>query len=304
MKSNKKWLQFIAAMWILTFHLWINVSGSVAEAFFVKIGYVGVDIFFFVSAYSLAQKQIKYKEFVRNRFIDIYGKFLLFSLLAAVVKHWSLERFIMTICFVDLFQNGGGAFLWFVPAILLFYLIYPLFVNWKHENKVIFVFGGWLVFSLTCQEVFDYTKIFIFTNRIPVLLSGYLLAKHKIPKPVGWLCLPVGLVIAYLTGFRGKLQVPIHEMYFVCGIVPVIGIVQLCSVIKTNKFVDIIAGASLEIYALQMIYGPKLVTDVFLKTQNKILTNIIVFTVIIVLSILVHQVFLTVKKRILTWIRY
>ena len=56
MKVNKKVLQLIAAILILVFHLWINVTNLEIENYIRLISYVGVDIFFFVSAYAISQR--------------------------------------------------------------------------------------------------------------------------------------------------------------------------------------------------------------------------------------------------------
>ena len=47
--KNKKSIMAFAALQILIFHLWINLSSSEIENFIKQISYIGVDIFFFLS---------------------------------------------------------------------------------------------------------------------------------------------------------------------------------------------------------------------------------------------------------------
>ena len=52
----KKSIMGLAALLIMIFHFYIPFSGLKAELVIYRAAYIGVDIFFFVSAYSLAQR--------------------------------------------------------------------------------------------------------------------------------------------------------------------------------------------------------------------------------------------------------
>ena len=76
---------------ILIFHLWINISSSEIENFIKQISYIGVDIFFFLSGYSLYRSDTgNYFQFIGNRFRTVYSKFILFALIAAWVNKWNM----------------------------------------------------------------------------------------------------------------------------------------------------------------------------------------------------------------------
>ena len=62
--KNKKLIMFFATLMILIFHLWIYINPITnnlfkIEVFIRTICYIGVDIFFFVSAFSISNKEIK-----------------------------------------------------------------------------------------------------------------------------------------------------------------------------------------------------------------------------------------------------
>ena len=88
MKSKRSIMGY-AALLIVLFHFYIPVFNNVAETFIYRSAYIGVDLFFFVSASSLSKKsQIDYLPFVANRFRAVYIPFVIFSVIAFVYKKW------------------------------------------------------------------------------------------------------------------------------------------------------------------------------------------------------------------------
>lgn len=256
------------------------------ELYWIKVGYAGVDLFFLLSAYSLADKPLVWSSFFKGRFITLYSKFLIFVAAAALLKHWTLWKALRVALFLDFFLSGGGSFLWFIPAILLFYAFYPLFLNWKFKHKAELVLLLWLIVSYLCQKLTGYSKIFIFTNRIPVILAGWALKHYRLPRWFPPLCLPFGLIGLYLWGFTAKLNAPFTEFYFLFAGLAAIGLAALTGNIKTGKIVRFLAGGTLELYALQMIIGSKLVSVLYHSTGSKLLTNLLMLLIMVPASAL------------------
>lgn len=122
----------LAALLIMIFHFYIPFSGLKAELVIYRAAYIGVDIFFFVSAYSLAQRdRIEYWKFVGNRLLSIYIPFVLFAVVAGFYEKWKYPRFFKVISGIEFFKRGGGSFLWFFVAIMLIYLIAPFLIKLK-----------------------------------------------------------------------------------------------------------------------------------------------------------------------------
>lgn len=112
MTINKKFLQVIAAFQILFFHLWAPLTSTQIEQFILKTAYVGVDMFFFLSAYSLAGREIDYVPFLKDRVLKLYAKFAFFVLIMALFsKSFGVIRAVKSLTFIEFFQKGGGAFL-------------------------------------------------------------------------------------------------------------------------------------------------------------------------------------------------
>lgn len=298
MKINKKFLQCVAAALILIFHLGISVSD--VDNFIIKIGYIGVDIFLFTSAYSLADKDIDYKSFLKNRFTSIYLKFLVFVLIAAIYKGMKVLSVIKILTLVEFFEKGGGAFLWYVPAIALFYLVYPFFIKWDNKYKSLAVLVGWFIVSYIFDKMLGYNKVFIFTNRIPIILIGYSLKKYKIPNWLALVCFPIGVFITYFFGYMNKLHIPFTDFYFASGVVLTVGICAISTYVKENKFFDTLSRATLDLYCIQMIFGVKYVTLLYRLIGDKIITNLVMiasmFIIALISSKIFSELFLIVKN--------
>ena len=143
--KNKKAVMFVASLLILIFHFWIYISSKTSplfkyELFIRQICFIGVDIFFFISAFSIYGVKIEhYLNFIKKRFIKVYLLFIIFSFIAFFYNKWSLKELILTISGISLFIKGGGSYLWFVPAIMLVYILLPLYGFIEKNNKYIYL---------------------------------------------------------------------------------------------------------------------------------------------------------------------
>ena len=296
MTINKKFLQVIAAFQILFFHLWAPLTSTQIEQFILKTAYVGVDMFFFLSAYSLAGREIDYVPFLKDRVLKLYAKFAFFVLIMALFsKSFGVIRAVKSLTFIEFFQKGGGAFLWFIPAILIFYAVYPLFLKWNSRFKVIWVLLIWLTGSVFAEHVLSYTAVFIFTNRIPVILAGYLFktycTKNNNLRRSFIVLIPLGALLLYMYGFKVRLNFPIKDMFYVLAIPSVLGLVTLSSYVKKYAVTESLGSITLELYAVQMIFGQRILIFAYnIFNKNALLTNIFVTGVMLLLAYIISYV--------------
>lgn len=296
MTINKKFLQVIAAFQILFFHLWAPLTSTQIEQFILKTAYVGVDMFFFLSAYSLAGREIDYVPFLKDRVLKLYAKFAFFVLIMALFsKSFGVIRAVKSLTFIEFFQKGGGAFLWFIPAILIFYAVYPLFLKWNSRFKVIWVLLIWLIAGVFSEHVLSYTAVFIFTNRIPVILAGYLFKTYctgnNILRRSFIVLIPLGALLLYMYGFKVRLNFPIKDMFYVLAIPAVLGLVMLSSYVKKYAVTESLGSITLELYAVQMIFGQQILIWAYnVFNKNALLTNIFVTGVMLLLAYIISYV--------------
>ena len=177
-----------AAMWIFVFHVRneiilfsrVPVLNRI-ELFFDNIGFGGVDIFLLLSGWGLyyAIKKYSLVSFYGRRYRRLILPYAASTIFLAVHYKWGLLRFIKGVTCWTFFTESVYETLWFIPAIAVLYLFFPLYCKLfdKVRSKYIFTAGSialWLVLSIAGSMIFDRTDIYLFLNRIPVFLMGIL----------------------------------------------------------------------------------------------------------------------------------
>lgn len=310
--QNKKTIMVVSALFILIFHLWVNITTFIEESIIRQICVVGVDLFFFVSAYSISKKkEIIYKDFIINRLTDIYLKFILLTIIYVIYTSKGLLDFIKIILGIDLFTKGGGSFLWFLPSIMIIYVLLPLYKNIDNKYKKlcpIISFVLFLILSISLSTFTNYSEIFILLNRIPIIMLGYYIAKYNVleilrNKKIIYaittiLLVLIGYIISYKTIFNRIEIIYLYDIKYILNIPLELGLIMLLDLIKDNKVTSLFGSITLELYGLQMIFGFKLANKLFISLKNPILVNIVTFIIIILLSLIMYYLYKLAKKLI------
>lgn len=298
--KNKKLIMFFSALLILIFHFWINIVERTStfydiETFIRQICFIGVDIFFFLSSYSISKSNIEnYKEYVIVRFKKVYILFIIFSLIATFYFKWDLKTFILTINGLNLFIKGGGSFLWFVPAIMIVYMLLPLFNKINNKYKGVIIFDLWLLLTIIISLNSSYSQVLIFTNRIPIILIGCYLSKNniidKLSKKKYLLIMSFLLIIGILLlyNFKDINIIYIKDLFYLTAIPFTLGLILLLDLIPQNKIINTLGNVTLEMYGIQMIFGYKIATIIFKLFKNPLISNIITIIIIILLSLSIN----------------
>ena len=327
--QNKKTIMAFSAMQIMIFHLWVYMfRGNELEIFLRQTAFVGVDIFFFLSAFSLGSREMTgYTSFMAGRFKTVYLKFLIFAVVAYIYKGWSLGYFFQVITGIDLIKKGGGAFLWFLPAIMVFYAIFPLIQRCDKKNRIVTlltIIGIWLVAGLVLTMQKKCGQIFIFWNRIPIFMLGYYCAAFEkvrvlfgeqadnsanvregackerggntasintIRGIIGVILTVTGFIMAYFFAYKLRLQVPVKDMFYITVIPVSVGLVLLVGMIPEIKTIQVIGAATLEIYAVQMIFGYDIANRILMLSKNNVITNIVTMLVVVAVSVALQSLY-------------
>lgn len=316
--KNKRSVMAVSGLMVLLFHFWATVFlGNKVEMFIKSTAYIGVDMFFFLSAYSIGSRRIdKIGSYYKSRFFSVYLKFILFTIAAWLILQtkWDILRVLKVIVGVELFEKGGGAFLWFLPAILILYIIMPFYQKaYEKAPKLtaILTCAVWLLVGILVTYLTSYKKIFIFWNRLPIFFLGFFAAKipekaaKKIRNPfIGLGLLVLGSVLLYFTGFTKKLGVPMVDFFYVCAIPATLGFVILTDFIPENPVTNLLGSATLELYGVQMIMmtGFKIMKWVASWAKTPILSNLvniaIAIAIALVLSLVYNLIYKNIKKLI------
>lgn len=276
----KKSLMGLAALLILVFHFYIPFTGTDFEKSLYKGAYLGVDIFFFVSAYSLSRRGIySYFGFLKNRLLKIYVPFVLFSVVGFIYGKWEITRFLKVISGVEFFTKGGGAFLWFFIGIMIFYFLAPFMV--KAKFKFGFPAMGvmlllWLALVVLLEYVFKYRPLFILVNRLPIFVLGlyYDRIRDVMHTKAGVIISTLGLICGYAAVYKYAsfqlLNKPVYNTYYIVALPFVFFLIVIWDYVSDratikNVPLNFLGGFTLELYALQMIFGYKIETSVLGK---------------------------------------
>ena len=307
--KNKKNVMLYAALLILIFHLWVNITERTSNLFqyenFIRlICYIGVDIFFFISAYSISKKEIKdYKKFILSRLDKVYLPFIIFAIIQFFYKGWKIKTLLLTITSANLFIKGGGSFLWFAPAIMLMYLVLPLLNKKKNIYTVIFPFIVWLILALLATYTTN-NQLLIFINRIPIILLGSIISKYNIFEKlnkklyigIAIILFILGNVILYNTMTYNFEY--IYDIKYILSIPLVLGSIMLIDLIPSNKVSDILGSITFEVYAVQMIIGFDLVSYLLKITKNIVLINISSIILIFTISYIINYIYTFIRKKV------
>lgn len=231
-------LMGLAALMIYIFHQWehqwvhVTYGHETLDFFFnfaQRIAFSGVDIFFFLSGIGLIYAIEKHSllEFYVRRLERVYLPFLLSALVRAAVLGWGLIELARKILFIDFLFVSVNSILWFVPAIVFFYLFFPAFYRAFNYFKntyvfMLFSFALWFLFAVGFSE-FIRGDLYSVINRIPIFLLGVFFGWFIREKDcrfnalhlLGLICsFSVGLYLSYLTSYKGLfLLVPISNCF-------------------------------------------------------------------------------------------
>lgn len=324
-------LMGLAAIWIYLFHEWIPLAPNIPiigfiENFIKQIGFFGVDIFFFLSGMGLiyAMEKHSLSVFYQRRFLRILPPYILTAILLMFAHSWTLTEFLKNLFGITFFTKDIYTLLWFVPAITVFYLLFPLYytIFKKRKYKTIFTISIiflWLILSLLAAGHMR-LDLFGFTNRIPIFLTGILIGwfcKNGAPSFPKWtrsaLCVifAIGLVLAYYTNYKGLyLLVPVSNccvpnfLMAFSGVFIFSKLFQLCDIhgktpgkwlLNIFRFFGTI---SFEFYCVQEFIGEKMKTLLSGLFWDSI-TNLIVILAVTIAALILHWISQQIGKLIL-----
>lgn len=316
MNSNtKKWIASFAALGILVYHLWIpvfpyrTIPGQ-AERFLITSAYIGVDLFFFLSAFSLTARPVRdYRSFLKNRALKLLPLFFI----AWITGH----------------------FLWFLPSIMILYLALPPLLRVCRKRPLlsfVLLMAGWAgIVYLLLGVIQPAADLGIFLFRIPVIILGayavkfqkQLLSPHALP--AGLLLLFIGTGLIYRYGYLTRVNTPFRGTFYLTGIPAVLGIVLIFSyftserdLVQTEQVFRIIGGLNrtrqssrmignlnhprwvprmigflgsitLELYFAQMVFGAALISWFFRLTGSRLLTNLLAAAAVLLAAAVISR---------------
>lgn len=306
LKKTKQPIMGVAALLIFLFHLFPVSRNSDAlnsvVRYIVMTGYIGVDIFFFLSAYmSYFSETSDYFSYVKRKFIHVYPIFIFCCILYVIMGKLSITKAVLTVFGIEFILNGGGSMIWFIPAIMIFYLVVPFYLKLVRKMNniklLIISLAIWSGIMLALENFTDNHSLNIFLCRLPIILLGLFLAGYEgkwrvnIKAGVGVVLLVAGIALNYNFGYMIKLAFPISDIFYVTAIPYALGIILCADVIfaKLKSYIFSALGkVSLELYCLQMVFGSLIFGRAIRYVNSSLVAFFIVFAIIFILSKLIH----------------
>lgn len=213
-----------AALFILFYHCWVKMNLQVwklaeLERNILSVGFIGVEMFLFLSGMGLTYAIEKHKNiwaFYGKRVRRIVFPFVVAGVLTAWEKGLSVKEFFFLISGITHVTESIQALLWYVPAAMVLYALFPLYhrLMVRSRSETAFVLnsiGLWLLLTLAIRDNVR-PDLWVFINRVPTFLLGILAGRLSRTRRVEfqrthWWGVLIALVLGYqLTrlGIRGK----------------------------------------------------------------------------------------------------
>lgn len=324
-KINKyrKEIMGISALWIIYHHLGPSLFGNTGygilkniEWYVDNVGFCGVDIFLLLSGMGLVYSIQKHtlKEFYIRRFMRVYTSFWIWFTLSTIVRddEMAFGDYLKRITFYTNWTNNILDYKWFVAAIVMFYLWFPLYYNILKKVKCPSVVTGGIIVLHYCivNWFFQYIRydLFLVVDRIPVFLIGILIGHLLICYPDAkiwkcqmsrreWSVLLVGTIALSMVKCNQMWQEHVELFYRADGLILVLSILYCVILakffdmisklrwgIRMQKVLSFIGMLSLELYLTHELIGAKVVSYNLQLIHVKQLNDIIIFGIGFILS--------------------
>lgn len=187
-KTNRTSLMGSAIIFILLYHSysWCIPEKNPYLSIF-KHGYIGVDIFIFLSGFGLCSSYTKntLTTFYLNRVKKIFPLYVLSGLLISLISNtkgsilttiWDVFCNISTLSYWNL---GGIYWNWYIPAIVLLYLLFPIIYLFTEKFKYTFYIFTNLIIIIALSVFAIPWQYDCFVARIPIFILGIIIFLYQ-----------------------------------------------------------------------------------------------------------------------------
>lgn len=301
-----------ATLMILVFHSSYQIDQS-ALAFLVSSGYMGVDLFLFVSGiglyYSLSNNP-DVKAFYIRRAVRIIPALFIVSFVWNIFHYpGNIKAFLENLFLVSFYMRGDRTF-WYFALIIPLYAVYPLI------HKLIVKFHSWAAIVMIAAVVFlsavftrrfwQFSLVEIAFARIPVFICGVWFAPYiKTGRPISraWLLVCAAALIGLNLVLYFHLVEQITIQRFICCPIAISWVFLLAALnehMTRGKFYSVliwIGSLSMELYLIQEKVL-SVVTPLFpVMDRHLVLLNLCVYPITFALAYLLHLICSWLTKR-------
>lgn len=301
----------VACIWIILHHF----KGAISFYPLSRLslyGNAGVDVFLFLSGISLYfafQKNEPLLTFYKKRFIRLLIPYILICVPFYVWRFFYIGGTNLWLDLTQLsFPLSRTILTWYIPAIFVFYLFFPLIYKLQNTNKIqnktvlvilFSVFYMLLLLSFKRLSPTLYGNIEIMLTRFIIFFVGCYFGKAVFKKkelPTEWVSLSFAYIIIWFL-LRETAGLPAFWTRLSCGPLAISICVVLSFVFRFLKHKNLLLKIlrffgkySLELYLTHvLIYNVwRNVLGVFFLSRSGVLDYLVVLAVSVALSIPIH----------------
>lgn len=314
--NHRNELMGIATLMVFIDHCWIRIFANIpilceVEDFLKEYaGTLGVYIFVFLSGFGLpnSYRKSNIKDFYLKRFKRVYLTYFIAIVLYSIVYKSGIMDFVNQVTLLSIFNCNYYPYLWYVPAIMILYLIFPLIYEMysRTSNKNIFYILSIIICVLLeiLLNGYSYEPTLRLIRIIPIFIVGII--SNEIFKDMKFSMLPnvfvllASLVLFYkieniISTFKiNILSCQIQSSLFAVSFSLIYSFIatKICDVKlfkSVTKVLALVGSVSLEVYCLQTTIE-KLFVERIEVLFGAPLTNIILFVIVLAVSYFLKKI--------------
>ena len=190
-KDTRIYVMGFAALWIMLFHSAVNTD-MVVISWILGLGYLGVDIFMFLSGFSMAHSFVQScdcdaQKFIKNRLSKVLNTVFPFAILGIVLqihKDYPTRELLRNAMQGKVFWIELFTFRWFIPCIIFCYcmvpLIHSIFARFGYRLRIVLI----MILPILLISFFfvGSSVALMFLLRVPEFVLGYFYGGGKVGK--------------------------------------------------------------------------------------------------------------------------
>ena len=292
--SNRTYLMGIAMLIVLVYHLFCWVYNPIGR---FNIGFVGVDIFLFLSGFGLREsfERNSIRKFYYNRIVRILPIYIVAVTLTYLIftTRWSFTSFINNLLTIGIYTEGGiNRYDWYLESLFTLYFTFPLFF-YTRKTK----YYGLAIFFIAILLLLHYIKIEwwhqCLISRIPIFFYGIIFKDIS------------SYLFKLICIIGGVFYIPIasYSSMFLASTTLVPLIIMLSLKTKKylgegiNRFINYLGEYSLEIYIANVAVSWTLKTHTY-SIGMKLLLSIIIQIITTLILIKLNRFIQSYIKKI------
>ena len=312
----------IAMLWIMLFHAYdLSLPNPVLD-FIKRFGYLGVDIFLFLSGLGLAVSLCRRERDAEARRLHGYFMFLKARLFRVFPAYWlmilpyslflflrgriPLSTLLWNCTGLHYWVQAPGGFNWYISALLAFYLLAPCWHRvlrrcGHREWLTALLFPlSYALYRLSIVAGFLYTRDFVF--RIPAFALGMLIG-YRIDEGRSSVCLPLWICTAAASAALSW-GVGTGKLYIGPCFIFALAVLPLCLALAcllrllprgnpASALLSAIGQSSLEIYLINVIVTRELACS----WRSPVLFYLLLWAANLAAGLLLHRILTKAAAR-------